>query len=189
MSTLPSSVGIMTLLIGELAAFRQENVKRMLAYSSIGQMGLILISLSMLDSTDYAIIAFFFLLVSHAASKGALFLLSERKGFGSNASKYAGIVSVMSLIGMPPMAGFWGKWYIIMGAMQMEAWWIMAAIVFSSVVEAAYFARYLSTTMQEEEHASIIAAYPPAIMATLTLLLGILPFIYKIATIGGVING
>ncbi|HHO57359.1 MAG TPA: NADH-quinone oxidoreductase subunit F [Thermoplasmatales archaeon] len=182
-------VGIITLLIGELAAFRQENVKRMLAYSSIGQMGLILISLSMLDSTDYAIIAFFFLLVSHAASKGALFLLSERKGFGSNASKYAGIVSVMSLIGMPPMAGFWGKWYIIMGAMQMEAWWIIAAIVFSSVVEAAYFARYLSTTIQEEEHASIIAAYPPAIMATLTLLLGILPFIYKIATIGGVING
>ena len=179
-------VGIITLLIGELTAFRQANTKRMLAYSSIGQMGLILISLSLINSSSYAIVAFFFLLVSHAASKGALFLLSEGRQRG-NAARYAGIVSVMSLIGMPPMAGFWGKWYIIMALVESEAWWIIVLIIFSSIVEAAYFARYLHREREGETVPRY--AYPSAVMSTIVIFLGILPFVYKIATIGGVING
>ena len=177
-------LGIVTLLVGELAAFTQKNTKRMLAYSSIGQMGLILIAFSLMDKTSYAIPAAFFIIVSHASAKSALFLLSDKDGFGDTSSKYAGLAGVLSLIGMPPLAGFWGKWYLLMGVADEKIWAVAAIIIFSAVIEAIYFARYLYKNMEGKE--SSRNSIPAAVMVSISIVMGILPILYNMA--GGVLN-
>jgi len=178
-------VGIATLLIGEIAAFTQKNTKRMLAYSSIGQMGLILIAFSLMDKTPYALPAAFFIIVSHAAAKSSLFLISEN-GFGGITSKYVGLAGVLSLIGMPPLAGFWGKWYLFMGIANEKMWAVAAIIIFSAVIEAIYFARYLHKSFEGKESENLGYAIPAAVMVSISVIMGILPLIYNMA--GGVLN-
>jgi len=122
-------VGVATLLVGEIAAMMQENTKRMLAYSSIGQMGLILISFSLASQHfEYALLAAFFLVVSHASAKSSLFLLSKSDGMPGIAGKYAGVMAVLSIIGMPPFAGFWGKWYLLLGAAGQKLWVVIISL-------------------------------------------------------------
>ena len=179
-------VGIATLLIGEVAAFMQKNEKRMLAYSSIGQMGLILIAFSLIKDTSYAIPAAFFMIVSHASAKSSLFLISGKKGFGGMTSKYVGLAGVLSLIGMPPMAGFWGKWYLLMGIADEKMWAVAAVIIFSAVIEAIYFARYLHKNLGEGESEDLGYSIPAAVMVSVSIIMGILPLVYNMA--GGVLN-
>ncbi|MCD6512033.1 MAG: NADH-quinone oxidoreductase subunit F [Thermoplasmata archaeon] len=173
------TIGVITLLIGELAALKQENVKRMLAYSSIGQMGLITIAIAMGMNEKNAILAIFFLMVSHASSKASLFLLSDSSGMGSAATKYTGIVSVLGIVGMPPFAGFWGKWYLLMAAINGNMLWVIVLIFFSGIVEAAYFARYLHRYYGNEESFSRLTKYSMAVLATMSLIFGLLPLIYE----------
>ncbi|MCD6172075.1 MAG: hypothetical protein J7J36_06680 [Thermoplasmata archaeon] len=182
-------IGVATLLMGEIAAFMQTDAKRMLAYSSIGQMGLILIAFSLVSQgIRYSIPASFFLIVSHASAKSSLFLLSHKNKMGSALTKYGGITAVLSLIGMPPLAGFWGKWYLFLGAASEKLWLVIILIFFSGIIEAAYFARYLHRSIGEEKMEASYA-YPMAVLSTFSLAFGLLPFIYKMANmhlLGGV---
>ncbi len=177
-------VGIATLVIGELAAFMQENVKRMLAYSSIGQMGLILIAFS-LASQDikYALIASFFLIISHASAKSSLFLLTRSQSMGGAACKYTGIVGVLSIIGMPPLAGFWGKWYLMLAAINEKLWLIIMLIFFAGIVEAGYFARYLHKSIGNESNLNLRYKIAMVAMVSFTILFGLLPIAYKMASL------
>ena len=174
------AIGVITLLIGELAALKQENVKRMLAYSSIGQMGLITIAIAMGMNDKYGILAIFFLMVSHASSKAALFLLSDSPGMKSVSSKYTGIVSVLGIVGMPPFAGFWGKWYLLISAINSNMLWVIVLIFFAGIVEVAYFARYLHRYYGGEETIPKIERYSMAVLATMSLVFGLLPLIYEV---------
>ncbi len=175
-------IGIATFVIGEIAAFTQRNHKRLLAFSSIGQMGLILISFSLIKQSDYAILASFFLLVNHATCKSSLFLLD---GFGNKLAKYAGVASSLAIIGMPPFAGFWGKIYLLFALASAEQWIILILIAVGIAFESAYFARYLNEMLARKETKNAI---PASLMATISLILGILPIIYEFASIGGVLN-
>lgn len=171
-------LGIITLLVGEIAAFMQKNVKRMLAYSSIGQMGMILIAFSLIDKTSYALPAAFFIIVSHASAKSSLFLISDRNGFRDVITKYVGVVGVLSLIGMPPMAGFWGKWYLFMSVADEKIWFVLAVILFSAIIEAVYFARYLYRHLEAEGSRSNYR-YSAAVMVSISIIMGVIPLIYN----------
>ncbi|MCD6473617.1 MAG: NADH-quinone oxidoreductase subunit F [Thermoplasmata archaeon] len=177
-------IGVVTLIIGELAAFMQEDVKRMLAYSSIGQMGLILVAFSLASQgLKYALMASLFLIVSHAASKSSLFLLSKSEKMYGMAGKYTGIVSVLSLIGMPPLAGFWGKWYLMLSAMDEKLWYVIILIFFAGIVETAYFARYLHRSIGKDGESSLRYKAAMAAMASFAIIFGLLPLLYKIASL------
>ena len=177
-------VGVVTLVIGELAAFMQEDVKRMLAYSSIGQMGLILIAFSLASQNiQNALIAAFFLIISHASAKSSLFLLSRSPSMGGAACKYTGIIGVLSIIGMPPLAGFWGKWYLMLAAINEKLWLVIMLVFFAGIVEAGYFARYLHKSMGNERKLNLRYKVAMVVMVSFTILLGLLPIAYKMASL------
>ena len=170
-------LGVFTLIIGELAALMQKDAKRMLAYSSIGQMGLILIALS-LHSKD-ALIAAIFLMVGHALAKSLLFLGSRDYAPGTLSNPLIAapmFIGVLSIIGMPPFPGFWGKWYLMKNLATQGAWTIMLVIILTAIVEAVYYARFLHRgTSGERRKLSRSETAAIIILAALLILVGIFP--------------
>ncbi|MBN1625055.1 MAG: NADH-quinone oxidoreductase subunit F [Deltaproteobacteria bacterium] len=148
-------LGLLTLLAGELSAFSQNNIKRMLAYSSIGQMGLILFALGI--GTDYGIAGGLFQFINHALSKALIFLatgymiyrmgsmeISSLEGIGKKmpVSSLCFTVGAFSLIGLPPFAGFPSKFMIVLSALEKHSnlFIVFIGIVFlGTVIEATYF--------------------------------------------------
>ncbi len=153
--------GLCAALVSSLVAIFQENVKRMFAYSSVAQIGYMVLGLSFASHTGLtaAIVHIF----NHAAMKGALFLalacavyrlgsveLSELRGLGRRMPiTFACIVIAgLSLIGVPLTGGFVSKWYLVSAALEQDLWLVAAAVLVSSlfavvyvwrVVEVAYF--------------------------------------------------
>ncbi|HDQ14670.1 MAG TPA: NADH-quinone oxidoreductase subunit F [Sediminispirochaeta sp.] len=167
-------VGVVSLLIGEFAAYRQENIKRMLAYSSIGQVGLILFALSL--GTEAATRAAFLQIINHAAAKSALFLVSgymiirtgsyqiaDYRGIARRmpVSGFVFFLAVLSLVGVPPLFGFFSKFSIVMAAVSSGstgATVLTGLVLLGTVVEAAYFIRVLQHFYQREPAKAVTAA-------------------------------
>ncbi|MBI4666809.1 MAG: NADH-quinone oxidoreductase subunit N [Nitrospinae bacterium] len=146
-------LAVVTMTVGNMAALNQENVKRMLAYSSISHAGYILVGLAV--GTEQAQSSMlFYLLVYTFMNIGAFAVLSvvagkneERTsysdftGLGYKSPVMALVLSIMifSLAGIPPMAGFMGKFYIFMSAIN-EGFIYLAIIgVLNSVVSVFYY--------------------------------------------------
>jgi multicomponent Na+:H+ antiporter subunit D len=144
-----------------LVAIFQENVKRMLAYSSLAQIGYIILGISMASVTGLT--ASILHLFNHAMMKAALFMalgcvvyrigsveIQAMRGLGRRMPWTMGafVAGGLSLIGVPLTVGFISKWYLILGAIE-RGWWPVAALVVVTslmavvyiwrVVEAAYF--------------------------------------------------
>jgi multicomponent Na+:H+ antiporter subunit D len=144
-----------------LVAIFQENVKRMMAYSSVAQIGYMILGISMASVTGLT--AGILHLFNHAVTKGALFMalgcvmyrigsvdVSAMRGLGRRMPWTMGafVGAGLSLIGVPLTVGFISKWYLILGALE-KGWWpvaglvlltsLMAVVYIWKVVEAAYF--------------------------------------------------
>src|SRR6056297_4062529 len=150
-------LGMITLLIGELCAFNQQNIKRMLAYSSIGQIGLIVFAISIASSGG--ITGGLFQLVSHTLGKALLFLavgymiyrtgsmnISSFEGMGKKMpyTSFFFTIGALSLVGLPPFIGFPGKFMIVKAALikQEVLFTILIALVLvATIIEAGYFFR------------------------------------------------
>jgi len=142
-------------------AIFQENVKRMMAYSSVAQIGYMVLGISMASVTGVA--AGILHLFNHALMKGALFMalggvfyvlgsvrLEDTRGLGRRMPWTMGafVAGGLSLVGTPLTVGFISKWYLISGALE-RGWWPVAALVLLTslmavvyiwkVVEVAYF--------------------------------------------------
>lgn len=142
-------------------AIFQDDLKRMLAYSSVAQIGYITLGLSMESVTGLT--ATIVHLFNHGVTKGALFLLlgclALRLGRVSVAdirgvartmplTTFGIVIGGLSLIGVPLTAGFVSKWYLVLAAIERGWWWLAVLILLSSllavvyiwrVIEAAYF--------------------------------------------------
>ncbi|MCD6383190.1 MAG: hypothetical protein J7L88_01860 [Thermoplasmata archaeon] len=163
-------LGLITLVVGEVAALSEKDPKRMLAFSSIGQMGLILIAISL--GSAAGIVAAVFLMVSHASVKSALFLSSDVYRQGGMRYTLTGALSVgavLGLVGMPPFAGFWGKWYLLSGAADEGLWIVIAAVIFTTAVEAYYLARFLSRGLSMKKRGGV----KPTRVITMTVMVGV----------------
>ena len=161
-------LGILTLLVGEMCAFSQNNIKRMLAYSSIGQIGLILFALAI--GTSYGVTGGLFQLVSHTLSKALLFLAAgymiypvrknssngvyragsmEISALGGMGKKMpltclAFTIGAFSLVGLPPFIGFPSKFLIVRAALAAKETFLFVLIglaLLGTVIEGAYFFR------------------------------------------------
>jgi len=160
-------IGLTTLIIAELSAIRQERLKRMLAYSSIGQMGLVLVAFGI--GTREGAFAALFLMLNHAVIKSLLFLsgsylvynstekyIHEVNGMG----KYLPITSLLfalgaiAIVGMPPFAGFWSKWSFLSAAADSGMLLVIVLILMVSVVELVYYFRVINRIyfFKKEEH-------------------------------------
>jgi len=141
-----------TVIVASLVALRQDNLKKLLAYSTVSQLSYVILAAAMLAPISAVGAAMH--IAAHAVSKITLFFaagsiytaahkteVSELKGIGRRMPWTMGAFAVgaLSMIGVPPTAGFLGKWFMLSGAMQSGQWVAVAVIVLSTVLNAAYF--------------------------------------------------
>jgi len=149
-----ASIGI---IYGSIYAIRQTQLKRMLAYSSVSQIGYVLLGLSLANPMGFrgAVLH----ILNHAIMKACLFLVAanlEKQEGHSDLSKFnksfakkypwsmlAFTLAALSMIGLPPLAGFFSKWYLAVGAVEGEQSWYLIVILASSLLNAAYFFRII----------------------------------------------
>jgi NADH-quinone oxidoreductase subunit N len=189
-------LAIVTMIVGNLAALAQPNLKRMLAYSSIAHAGYLLAAL--VAAPGLAGEAMLFYLVAYAAVNLGAFgtlaalardgreplALRDVAGLADRRPALAAALTVflVSLTGIPPTAGFVGKFYVF-GAAVAAGWWGLALVgVIMSVVSAYYYLRvvvamYMSEPSGEDAWSAVspASAFALAVSAALTLLLGVWP--------------
>lgn len=155
------ALGMVGVLSASLVAIYQQDVKRMLAYSSVAQIGYMVLGIGLASTTGIS--ATILHLFNHALMKGALFLavgavmyrvgstaLKDFSGLGRRMPWTAAAIVLggLSLIGVPPTVGFISKWYLVLAALERGFWPVAALILLGSLlalvyvwrlVEAAYF--------------------------------------------------
>ena len=148
-------LGILGVVSGELAAWQARDIARMLAWSSIGQLGVVFVAFSLPGTIG--LVAGVTVALHHLVVKSALFLIAERWGGaidglrGAAASSWLGaalfVLFALSLLGLPPLPGFWSKFLVLGGlaeggtTLQLLA---LAAILIGTVIEGAYLMRVLT---------------------------------------------
>ena len=151
--TLLGGLGALAAVVGALLALSQEDVKRMFAYGGISHVGLILIGVSQGNQTGFA--GSMFYLINDAFMQAGLFFIAGAAIHHHGARTVedlsslrrspwmigAIIVLAMSMIGIPPTGGFFGKWHIILGAIEAGNYLAVAAVVVATLLTMAYFQR------------------------------------------------
>jgi NADH-quinone oxidoreductase subunit N len=167
----------LTMTVANLIAGRQESVKRMLAYSSIAHAGYVLVAVTamMRDPAEGSASVLFYLLaytVSTAGAFGALILCGSRgreavtyddlSGLGKRhpAAALAFSLFLLSLAGIPPTAGFFGKWFVFKAAMDAGLYWLAIVAFVNSVIGAYYYLRVLVYMYMREPAAGAPVAVP-----------------------------
>ncbi len=158
--------GVTTVVIGEFSAFFTFDLRKILAFSSIGQMGLILIAAGI--STRLSIYGGFFQILSHSLAKMLLFLLAgfiiyetgtgdvkKMEGFGKNHPYLTGmfLIGALSLAGVPGLMGFWGKFNIVGGGIAAGQIIPISFVLLAAIAEGVYLMRvvfYLFKTDEEK---------------------------------------
>lgn len=159
-------LGLLGVITGELAAWRAQDMNRMLAYSSIGQLGMVFVAFSIPGETG--VIAGLAIALHHLVVKPALFLLAARWGgalqglsgaaHGSLPAALLFTLFALSLVGVPPLPGFWAKLLLVMGLAEQASplyQFALAGILIATVVEANYLFRIVSTLFRRDQPASL----------------------------------
>lgn len=156
LSQLPSTQGLLYLagasvLLASLVAMRQDNLKARLAYSTVSQLGYI--TIGALLATSAGITGGVMHIATHALGKITLFFcagailvashkteISQMRGLGRQmpVTMMAFFIASLSIIGLPPAAGTWSKWYLLMGTWDTQQWLIMSVLMLSSLLNIAY---------------------------------------------------
>ncbi|MEI4259863.1 MAG: NADH-quinone oxidoreductase subunit N [Candidatus Dasytiphilus stammeri] len=182
-------MAFLSIVVGNLLAFYQKNLKRFLGYSSIAHLGYLWISLIFINkhlfSLETAEIYLLGYLLSSLGLLGIITLISSRNQT-SSLDNYRGlfwkdpVISIMmtimmlSLAGIPMTLGFIGKFYLIMLLIIMHAWWLMVAFMIGSVIAICYYLRitvylYLSPPMEK-----ISSNYTPLTIGRLSVNIAVL---------------
>jgi len=177
-------VSVLTILIGNFSAVYQKSVKRMLAYSSIANVGYLLIGV--LSLSDHAASALFYYLGSYALSTiaafGILMVVSKAKdsedyeafhGLAKRNPLMAGVlvISMLSLAGIPPLAGFFGKYYIFSNAIENNYVAIVIVAALSSLLGIIYYFKLIVAVFTPEAEGS--ASDPMVLKGSFTFILAI----------------
>ena len=189
-------IAIMTMTIGNIAAIMQKNLARMLAYSSIGHAGYILIGISIAPFSGLGLQASLFHILNHAVMKGAAFIavagivtalavthLDKLKGLGRRMpiTALGLVISLLALAGVPPLNGFWSKLMLFGAAIDAGSslWWapwLAVAGVLNSALSLAYYGWIIrkmyfegETEKRIKEPASIIAVMIFSIIFMVTI--------------------
>ncbi len=141
-----------TILIGSFIALSQDNLKRLLAFSTIAQLSYIILGVGLLSPKGMT--GGMLHIAMHAFGKitlffcaGAIFVatgkknISEMIGIGRRmpVTMAAFFIAALSITGVPPCGGFWSKWYLLLGALEAHQMAIVVVLLFSSLLNAAYF--------------------------------------------------
>lgn len=145
-------LGMLSIVVGALAALKQTNLKRMLAFSSVSQIGYIVLAAGL--GTPLAIMGAVFHLINHATFKTVLFLnsASVEKAAGTTdmdklgglehsmpVTSWTSVIALLSTAGVPPLSGFWSKLLIILALWESGLKFYAVLALLFSIVTLAYF--------------------------------------------------
>jgi NADH-quinone oxidoreductase subunit N len=191
-----AAIAIATMVLGTVVGVAQSSLKRMLAYSSIAHGGYLLVGLVAGNQVGKAAILFYLLVysVTNLAAFGVIAMLGARDNANDNLRDYAGLwhshpalaalmtVSLLSLGGLPPTAGFIGKWYIFSAAVSAGYYTLAVIGMLTSVISVFFYLRVVVMMyMADPDEGRVPARITPIGMAALSLAivaifyLGILP--------------
>ena len=194
-------IGALSIVVGALAALGQNDIKRMLAFSSVSQVGYIVLSIG--TGTALGIAAAVFHIFNHAIFKSQLFAnaaaVEKQTGtrdmdkLGGLASKMpitggTSIVAMLSISGIPPLSGFWSKLLIIIALWQGAHYTYAFIAVIASVITLAYFLSLqrrvffgkLAQGLENIKEAKFGLVLPALILALLTIFIGLFfPLIFN----------
>ncbi|KUO51273.1 MAG: hypothetical protein APF76_17485 [Desulfitibacter sp. BRH_c19] len=151
------------IIIGSIMAIAQKDFRRMLAYSSVAQIGYIIVGLAIGNSL--ALIGAVLHIINHAIMKSCLFLVAggvkwrigehlveKYKELNKKLPLTMGvlIIAALSMVGLPPTAGFFSKWYLVLGAIEEGMWFYVVIIILSSLLNAIYFFRILENVYMKK---------------------------------------
>jgi multicomponent Na+:H+ antiporter subunit D len=140
------------IIAGSIVAMVQNNLKKMLAYSSIANVGYIVLAIGLAPFTSFGLTPALMHILNHAVIKGCMFMaacafiykldlwdIRKFEGLGRRMpyTCFALILAALAMIGMPPSAGFVTKWYLILAALDAEKYWFVAVIFLSTLLMIA----------------------------------------------------
>ena len=184
-----------TMLLASAVALRQQNLKRMLAYSTVSQLSYVILAAAIF--TPISAVAAAMHIAAHAVSKITLFFaagsiytaahyteIGQLNGIGRRMpwTMAAFTVGAVSMIGLPPTAGFLGKWFMFVGAMGTEQWFAVGVLSVCTLLNAGYFLPVIVRAfLREPDEASADhgeAPLPIVIALTITAVLTVLLFLF-----------
>jgi len=161
--TIIAILALITMAFGNIVAITQRDVKRMLAYSSIGHTGYVLAGLAAfgavqagddrsVSSVLYYLFAYAFMnigafaIVAWLQERGGGTTIDDFNGLGSRSplAALAMTVFMFSLMGIPPLVGFYAKYYVIVATIEADLLWLAVAIVLASAVSAFFYLRVVA---------------------------------------------
>ena len=157
-------LGAMGIILGSVMAIAQDDFRRMLAYSSVAQIGYIAVGLAI--GSVYGLIGAILHVVNHAFMKSSLFMVigGIQYRFGEFRISQLGqihkkmpltvvtlCIAALGMIGIPPTGGFFSKWYIMLGAMTTQQYIYVAVLVISSLLNAVYFFRVMENVFVNKD--------------------------------------
>ncbi|MBP02626.1 MAG: cation:proton antiporter [Rhodospirillaceae bacterium] len=182
------TLSVVAIFVGSLNAIFEDNIKRMLAFSSVAQIGYITLGVSLFNFNG--LVSSLVHIFNHALIKASLFMLlggialqvgkvslRELGGIGRKMPITMAAFSIggLSLLGVPGTVGFITKWYLLRGAMDNEWWWLVILVLLSSllvliyigkIIEVAYFRETSATCMNLKD--------PPLSMLSVSVLFAFL---------------
>ena len=175
-------IAIASMVLGAFAAIGQRNIKRLMAYSSISHMGYALVGLAAGTVVGVRGVAIYMLIYLVTTLGIFAFILAMRRKDGNveQIGDLAGLsrtnpvmatiltILMFSLAGIPPLAGFWGKWYTFLAAMQANLYALAIIGIVASVVGAFYYLRIIKIMWFDEP----VGAFVP-VSGELRLVLGV----------------
>ena len=204
-------LSIASMALGAVAAIGQTNIKRLLAYSSIGNMGFALVGLAAAspEGIQGVLIYLAIYLVMTLGAFAVVLCMRRESGPVENIDDLSGLATtnpgmaatmalmMFSLAGIPPLAGFWGKYYVFLAAVKSNLWLLAVLGVIASVIGAFYYIRVVIVMYVNEPSADAKLRFRPvpyregAIMALACLLivLGMLPVPLRTGSLGDWILG
>ena len=167
-------VGVLGILSASLAAIYQVEVKRLLAYSSVAQIGYMVLGIGLASTTGItgAILHLF----NHALMKGALFLalaavayrlgsttLRDLAGLGRRMpwTMFAIVVGGLSLVGVPATVGFISKWYLVLAALEQGLWPVALLILLGSLMAVIYVWKLVEAAYLTEPRGDVAVREAP----------------------------
>jgi multicomponent Na+:H+ antiporter subunit D len=186
------------MIFGSILAIGQHNLKRMLAYSSVANMGYIMLGVGLSTSTTLGLTPALMHILNHALMKACMFLaagafiykadlwdIKDFQGLGRKMpyTCMAFFLAALAMIGLPPSVGFVTKWYLIIAALEAKQFIFVGVIFFSTLLMVFYFWRvieYMYIRVGDEEKKDTRIDEIPRSMLIPVLILGSLCFIFGV---------
>lgn len=178
-----AALAVLSIILGNLAAIMQTNIKRMLAYSTISHMGFVMLGLLPGSAFGFGASMYYVIVygIMSVASFGMVILLSasgveaenldDFKGLNQRSPFYAAIMGLVmfSMAGVPPMVGFFAKLMVLKAVIEAGMMWLAVAAVVFAVIGAFYYLRVIKYMYFDEPESDAPISAPVDFGAALTL--------------------